>query len=53
MPPAIVKYEPFQPYQLSAVGGSKGWVGRLIKSQTIENSFICYCLYSYYMMKNN
>ena len=35
----------FQPYQLSGVGGSNGRVGRLIKSQTIENSFICYCLY--------
>ena len=37
--------EPFQPYQLSGVGGSNGRAGRLIKSQTIENSFICYCLY--------
>ena len=37
--------EPFQPYQLSGVGGSDGRAGRPVKSQTIENSFICYCLY--------
>ena len=37
--------EAFRPYQLSGVGGSNGGAGRLVKSQTIENSFICYCLY--------